>query len=67
MERTDRVQRLKDARTEAAKDIETLKAQKQAEFAAFEKKVLRKYQQALIWLNVLTCGSNTVSSCLFYF
>ncbi|KAI9034340.1 H+-ATPase G subunit-domain-containing protein [Hyaloraphidium curvatum] len=32
-----RVQRLKDARTEAAKDIEALKAQKQSEFAEFEK------------------------------
>jgi V-type H+-transporting ATPase subunit G len=33
---TDRVQRLKDARSEAAKDIEQLKAQKNTEFAAFE-------------------------------
>lgn len=32
-----RVQRLKDARTEAQKEIEALKAQKQAEYAAFEK------------------------------
>ncbi|KAJ3289867.1 H(+)-transporting V1 sector ATPase subunit G [Borealophlyctis nickersoniae] len=32
-----RVQRLKDARTEAAKEIEALKAQKNKEFADFEK------------------------------
>ncbi|KAI8811792.1 H+-ATPase G subunit-domain-containing protein [Cladochytrium replicatum] len=32
-----RVQRLKDARTEAAKEIEALKAEKNKEFAAFEK------------------------------
>jgi V-type H+-transporting ATPase subunit G len=30
----DRVQRLKDARAEAAKEIDAIKAQKQAEFAA---------------------------------
>jgi hypothetical protein len=35
----DRSQRIKDARTEAAKEIETLKAQKNKEFAAFEQKV----------------------------
>ncbi|KAJ3033853.1 H(+)-transporting V1 sector ATPase subunit G [Rhizophlyctis rosea] len=34
---TDRVQRLKDARTEAAKDVEALKADKNKEFAGFEK------------------------------
>ncbi|KAL3897746.1 MAG: hypothetical protein SGCHY_003211 [Lobulomycetales sp.] len=31
-----RIQRLKDARTEAAKDIEALKAAKNADFVAFE-------------------------------
>lgn len=36
----DRVQRLKDARTEAAKDIESLKALKQSEFQSFEKSYL---------------------------
>lgn len=35
----DRVQRLKDARTEATKEIEALKAQKQAEYAQYEKNV----------------------------
>ncbi|KAF9961584.1 H(+)-transporting V1 sector ATPase subunit G [Modicella reniformis] len=34
--RTYRVQRLKDARTEAAKDIDELKAAKNKEFEAFE-------------------------------
>ncbi|KAG5456666.1 MAG: hypothetical protein BJ554DRAFT_3528 [Olpidium bornovanus] len=33
----DRIQRLKDARTEAQKEIEQLKAQKLAEFQDFEK------------------------------
>jgi Vacuolar (H+)-ATPase G subunit len=33
----DRVQRLKDARAEALKEIDALKSQKQQEFAAFEK------------------------------
>jgi V-type H+-transporting ATPase subunit G len=33
----DRVQRLKDAKTEASKEIETLKAEKQAQFLASEK------------------------------
>jgi hypothetical protein len=36
---TDRVQRLKDARTEAAKEIEVLKAEKQKEFLNYEKQV----------------------------
>jgi predicted house-cleaning noncanonical NTP pyrophosphatase (MazG superfamily) len=35
----DRVQRLKDARSEATKEIEALKAHKQAEYAQFEKNV----------------------------
>ena len=38
----DRVQRLKDARTEAAKEIEELKEQKNAEFKAFEAEVIHK-------------------------
>jgi hypothetical protein len=33
------VQKLKDARSEAAKEIEAYKKQKEAEFAAFEKEV----------------------------
>ena len=36
---SDRVQRLKDARAEALKEIETLKASKNAEFIEYEKKV----------------------------
>ena len=36
----DRVQRIKDARTEAAKEIDALKAQKNAEFRTFELEVL---------------------------
>lgn len=35
----DRVQRLKDARSEAAKEIEEYKKQKEAEFKAFEASV----------------------------
>lgn len=35
----DRVQRLKDAKIEAAKEIETIKAQKAREFAEHEKQV----------------------------
>jgi hypothetical protein len=35
----DRVQRLKDARTEAAKEIEEYKKSKEAEFKAFEQSV----------------------------
>jgi hypothetical protein len=35
----DRVQKLKDARTEAAKEIEEYKAQKDAEFKKFESEV----------------------------
>lgn len=35
----DRVQKLKDARSEAAKEIEQYKKQKEAEFTAFEKEV----------------------------
>lgn len=35
----DRVQKLKDARTEAAKEIEEYKAQKEAEFNKFESEV----------------------------
>ncbi|KAJ3338703.1 H(+)-transporting V1 sector ATPase subunit G [Kappamyces sp. JEL0680] len=34
----DRIQRLKDARAEAQKEIETLKAQKNQEFIEYEKK-----------------------------
>lgn len=37
--RTDRVQRLKDARTEAAKEIEQLKEQKKSEFLSQEHEV----------------------------
>lgn len=36
---TDRVQKLKDARTEAAKEIEQYKAQKESEFKKFESDV----------------------------
>jgi V-type H+-transporting ATPase subunit G len=36
---SDRVQKLKDARSEAAKEIEEYKKQKEAEFNAFEKEV----------------------------
>ena len=36
----DRVQRLKDARAEAQKEIETLKRTKQEEYAAYERSVL---------------------------
>jgi hypothetical protein len=36
---TDRVQKLKDARTEAAREIEEYKAQKEAEFKKFESDV----------------------------
>lgn len=39
----DRIDRLKAARTEAIKEIEALKAQKNAEFAAFEKQVERYF------------------------
>ena len=35
----DRTQKLKDARTEAAKEIEDLKAKKEKEFQAFQKEV----------------------------
>lgn len=35
----DRTQRLKDARSEAAKEIEAYKAQKEQEFKAFEASV----------------------------
>jgi len=36
---SDRVQRLKDARAEAAKEIERYKSQKDAEFKKFESEV----------------------------
>lgn len=36
---TDRIQKLKDARSEAAKEIEEYKASKEAEFAKFENDV----------------------------
>ena len=36
----DRVQRLKDARTEAVKEIDALKAQKAKEFEEFDKQVI---------------------------
>lgn len=36
---TDRVQKLKDARSEAAKEIESYRAQKQKDFEAFEAEV----------------------------
>jgi V-type H+-transporting ATPase subunit G len=38
---SDRVQRLKDARTEALKEIEEYKKAKEAEFKAFEASVRR--------------------------
>jgi hypothetical protein len=39
---TDRVQRLKDARAEATKDIEEYKRAKEQEFLAFESSVRRR-------------------------
>jgi hypothetical protein len=36
---SDRTQRLKDARSEAAKDLETYKAKKEADLKEFEAKV----------------------------
>eukprot|EP00842_Homolaphlyctis_polyrhiza_P001468 jgi/Hompol1/2321/HPOL_005947-RA len=57
-----RVQRLKDARTEASKDIDALKAQKTQEFQEFEKqfagdsdesvsKALQQTEQSLLDIN----------------
>lgn len=37
---SDRVQRLKDARTEASKEVEEYKRQKEQEYKAFESKVI---------------------------
>lgn len=36
---TDRTQKLKDARTEAAKEIEDIKAKREKEFQSFQKEV----------------------------
>lgn len=43
----DRVQRLKDARTEALAEIEALKQSKQAEFAAYEKSIVGDLEQTV--------------------
>ena len=43
----DRVQRLKDARAEASKEIESLKQQKAAEYGAFEMEVALSLREAV--------------------
>jgi hypothetical protein len=67
---TDRVQKLKDARTEAAKEIEEYKAQKEADFKRFESDVSnfaefnpRLRTWVLVLLNdLLTLDSSSCSS-----
>jgi V-type H+-transporting ATPase subunit G len=51
---TDRVQRLKDAKTEALKEIESLKAEKQAQFLAAEKSNLGSVDSTQAQLSVDT-------------
>lgn len=51
MHHTDRTQRVKDARGEAAKEIEAYKAKQEAEFQAFEKEVGKV--AALAYVNAL--------------
>lgn len=46
---SDRVQRLKDARAEATKEIEEYKQAKEHEFRAFESSV-RQFASVVIWL-----------------
>lgn len=49
-----RVQRLKDARTEATKEIESLKAEKNKEFALYEKQFSGSSDDAFSKLNAET-------------
>ena len=50
----DRVQKLKDARTEAEKEIANYKAEKEAEFKKFEDSVCAHYSGSQVLLNILT-------------
>ena len=55
-DRIDRVQKLKDARSEAAKEIEEYKAKKEAEYKKFESEVCRlRYNDQLYGLGKVPC------------